>query len=318
MKISELARKAGVSTKAVRYYESLGLVTPVRLDNGYRDYSADDLRRVREIRALTRLGISADQTRPFLECLDVGHEHADDCPSSLAGYRAAIDELTMRIDALTERRTELIARLRSAAARNFPISPRDLEQPKMTNLDELPTDLPVPQDDGAARHLPGTALPEITLPSTGGDPVRLHALEEGRHVLYVFPLIGTPDVDLPQGWDNIPGARGCTPEACDFRDHYEDLTAAGAVSVHGMSIQTTDYLQGVVDRLRLPYAMLSDAEFRLAKALRLPTFQADGEHFYRRLTLIIRGGKIEHVFYPIFPPNEHAQQVLAWLKNNPA
>ncbi|MBE1561906.1 MerR family transcriptional regulator [Nonomuraea africana] len=318
MKISELARKAKVSTKAVRYYESLGLVTPVRLDNGYRDYSADDLRRVREIRALSRLGISVDRTRPFLECLDVGHEHADDCPSSLAGYRAAIDELTTRIDALTERRTELIARLRSAAARNFPLSPRDQERTKMTNLYELPAGLPVPEDDGAARHLAATAVPELTLPSTTGETVRLHDLGEGRHVLYVFPLIGTPDVDLPRGWDDIPGARGCTPEACDFRDHYEDLTAAGAASVHGMSVQTTDYLRGVVDRLRLPYAMLSDTEFRLAKALELPTFEAGGERFYRRLTFVIRAGKIEHVFYPIFPPNEHAQQVLAWLKSNPA
>lgn len=317
MKISEIARDAQVTTKAIRYYESLGLLAPTRLGNGYRDYSAEDVRRAREIRELNRLGIPVERTRPFLDCLEVGHAHADDCPSSLAGYRAAIDELTSWIDALSERRTVLIQRLRDAAARNIPPQPDDLKAINMTDVHELPANLPVPEDDGAAAHLPGMAVPPIELAGTTGETVRLHALGEGRHVLYVFPLIGTPDADLPDGWDNIPGARGCTPEACDFRDHYEDLIAAGAAGVFGMSLQEADYLRAVAERLRLPYAMLADTGFRLAETMGLPTFQAGGKRFYRRHTLIIRGGKIEHVFYPIFPPNEHAQQVLTWLRDHP-
>ncbi|RJL35429.1 MerR family transcriptional regulator [Bailinhaonella thermotolerans] len=318
MKISEIARDAEVTTKAIRYYESLGLLTPARLGNGYRDYSAEDVRRVREIRDLNRLGIPVERTRPFLECLEVGHEHGDDCPSSLAGYRAVIDELTGWIEALTERRAVLVRRLRDAAARNMPGEPDDdLETITMTDVHDLPAGLPVPEDDGAAGHLPGMTLPEIELRSSTGETVRLDALGDGRHVLYVLPLIGTPDADLPDGWDNIPGARGCTPEACDFRDHYEDLIGAGAAGVFGMSLQEAAYLRGVAERLRLPYAMLADTGFRLADALGLPTFHAGGRRFYRRHTLILREGRIEHVFYPVFPPNEHAQQVLAWLKDNP-
>ncbi|HLU74896.1 MAG TPA: MerR family transcriptional regulator [Nonomuraea sp.] len=309
MRISEAARSAGVTTKTIRYYESLGLITPARLGNGYRDYSPGDVRRIREIRELNRLGIPAGRTRPFLDCLDAGHEHADDCPSSLAGYRAAIDELTARIRALTERRDTLAARLREAAGRSFPH--HDQEPIPMTDH----TALPVPQDDGAARHLPGLPMPEIELAASTGDPVRPHALR-GRHVLYLFPLIGTPDADLPDGWDTIPGARGCTPEACGFRDHHADLLAAGASGVYGLSVQEAAYLKGVADRLHLPYPMLADPGFRLAEALRLPTFEAGGRRFYRRHTLIIRDGRIEHAFYPVFPPGEHAGQVLAWLRGH--
>jgi peroxiredoxin len=148
--------------------------------------------------------------------------------------------------------------------------------------------------------------------------VALHALGDGRSVIDIYPLTGRPDMDLPDGWDNIPGARGCTTEACDFRDHHEDLAAAGAARVFGLSSQDGAYQKEVVDRLRLPFRMLSDSGFRLAEGLGLPTFEAGGTRLYKRLTLIISDGRIEHVFYPIFPPNEHARQVLAWLLDNPA
>ena len=189
----------------------------------------------------------------------------------------------------------------------------------MTDFTALPADLPVPADDGAADHLPGTPMPSLTLQASDGQPVDLGALGAGRTVLYLYPLTGRPGVDLPAGWDDIPGARGCSTEACDFRDHYADLRAAGVEQVWGMSSQRPDYQAEVVTRLRLPFAMLSDPGLALADALRLPTFAAPGhDRLYARLTLVVRDGTIEHAFYPIFPPNTHARQVLAWLRANPA
>jgi peroxiredoxin len=173
--------------------------------------------------------------------------------------------------------------------------------------------LPVPEDDGAADHLPGLAAPHLTLPSTSGESVTLDALGPGRTVLYVYPLTAPPDGTVPDGWDTIPGARGCTPEACDFRDHHEDLLAAGAAGVFGVSAQDTDYQREVVDRLHLPFAMLCDTELGLAAAIRLPTFRAGGMTLFKRITLVIRDGVVEHAFYPVFPPGEHAREVLAWL-----
>ncbi|MBB5782179.1 peroxiredoxin [Nonomuraea jabiensis] len=187
----------------------------------------------------------------------------------------------------------------------------------MTDHTNLPADLPVPEDDGAAAHLPGMKLPHLELPGTGGAAIRLDALGAGRTVVYIYPLTGRPGTDLPDGWDSIPGARGCTPESCGFRDHHQDLLAAGAVSVFGLSSQDTDYQREVVERLHLPFQLLSDPARSLARALDLPTFEAGGRRLYKRLTLIIRGDAIEHVFYPVFPPNEHAGQVLAWLRDNP-
>ncbi|MFC4907480.1 MerR family transcriptional regulator [Actinomadura gamaensis] len=341
MRIGELARRAGVTTKAVRYYESLGLLEPRRLANGYRDYDEHDVRVAREIRALGSLGIAVERTRPFLECLAAGHRHADDCPASLVGYRDAIDELTQRIDGLTARRAVLIAHLREAAHRGSRVSPADEGEDLMTDhtsptgstglpgsgsltgfasltdYTRLPADLPVPEDDGAAAHLPGTRVPHLRFPDTGGGTVGIGDLGPGRTVIYVYPLTGRPGTDLPDGWDAIPGARGCTPEACGFRDHHRDLLAAGASGVFGLSSQDTGYQREVVDRLHLPFAMLSDPALSLARTLNLPTFEAGGLTLYKRLTLIVRDGVIEHVFYPIFPPGEHAGQVLAWLRDNP-
>ncbi|RAJ71564.1 peroxiredoxin [Streptomyces sp. Amel2xB2] len=195
----------------------------------------------------------------------------------------------------------------------------------MSDYTSLPADLPVPEDDGGAAHLPGTTLPSVELRGTGGGTVRLDALGAGRTVLYVYPLTSRPGTELPQGWDAFPGARGCTPEACGFRDHHGELLAAGAARVFGLSSQDTDYQREVVERLHLPFEMLSDPARSLAGAgdgdgnggLALPTFDIGGMTLYRRLTLIVRNGAVEHVFYPVFPPDEHADEVLAWLRRNP-
>src|SRR5215470_14893334 len=165
--------------------------------------------------------------------------------------------------------------------------------------------------------LPGRAMPALSLPATDGRQVALDALGSGRTVVYIYPMTGRPGVDLPEGWDDIPGARGCTPESCGFRDLHAELLAAGAARVFGLSSQTSDYQREAVERLHLPFAMLSDEHLALAGALGLPTFTVDGMTLYRRLTMIISDGVIEHVFYPIFPPNQHAQEVLDWLHAHP-
>ncbi|MFG3369545.1 MerR family transcriptional regulator [Streptomyces sp. NPDC048156] len=317
MKIGELARQAHATTKAVRYYESLGLITPERLANGYRNYDEDDVRLVREIRTLHQLGIPVERTRPFLECLAAGSPHADDCPASLATYRDSIDELTERIEALTARRATLINNLNTAAHRGSRVVPTADTGSGGEDYVTLPLDLPRPADDGAADHLPGLKAPGITLRNTAGKAIELDALGPRRTVIYIYPLTGRPGTDLPEGWNTIPGARGCTPESCGFRDHFQDLLEAGAGRVYGLSSQDTEYQHEVVERLGLPFDMLSDPNLNLAHTLGLPTFEVDGTRLFKRLTLVIRDGEIEHTFYPIFPPNEHAQQVLTWLRTNP-
>lgn len=183
----------------------------------------------------------------------------------------------------------------------------------------IPDGLPVPIDDGAARHLAGLRLPPITLPASDGAAVDLGRLPAGRTIVYFYPLTGRPGVDLPEGWDSIPGARGCSTEACDFRDHFDDLRSLGVMSVYGASSQDPAYQDEVVQRLHLPFTMISDEAFELAGALDLPTFSAEGhDRLYARLTLVVLDGVIEHVFYPIFPPNTHARQVLDWVREHPA
>jgi peroxiredoxin len=184
----------------------------------------------------------------------------------------------------------------------------------VTDYLSFPADLPVPEDDGAAEHLPGAAMPYLALPSTVGQDVTLDQLAPVRTVLYIYPMTGQPGVDLPEGWDAIPGARGCTPESCGFRDHHADLQAAGAAAVFGLSSQSTEYQAELAERLGLPFAVLSDPGLELAHALDLPTFAAGGPRLYKRLTLIVAGGRVEHAFYPIFPPDQHAAEVLDWLR----
>jgi len=309
MKINEVARLAGVTPKAVRYYERIGLIAPDRASNGYREYTDADARAVQEIRDLSDSGITPGKARPFIDCLELGHEHSDDCVSSLAAYQESIDELDRIITSLTQRREALQTRLESSAARGFP------KETEMTDYTRLPEGLPVPEDDGAADHLVGMPLPDLTLTTSGGAPLPLSRLGTGTTIIYLYPLTGRPGVDLPEGWDSIPGARGCSTEACDFRDHFDELRDAGADRVYGLSSQSPEYQAEVVDRLRLPFSMVSDPRRELGDALRLPTFSAPGhERLYSRLTLVVTDNVIEHAFYPIFPPNEHAQQVLGWLR----
>ena len=186
------------------------------------------------------------------------------------------------------------------------------------NLQELPDDLPVPADDGAAAHLPGTPMPAVELASTRGGVMRVDRVPAGfsRLVLYAYPRTGRPDEPPLDGWDLLPGARGCTPEACGFRDHAAELAAAGA-TVAGVSTQDTAYQMEAAARLDLPFPLLSDAGLGLTTALRLPTFEIAGLTLTRRLTLVVRGGVVEHVFYPVFPPDGHAAEVLAWLRATP-
>lgn len=176
----------------------------------------------------------------------------------------------------------------------------------------LPHDLPVPEDDGAADHLRGMQMPHVKLRSTGGRDVDVSRLGEKRTVVYAYPRTGVPGRPVPAEWDAIPGARGCTPESCSFRDRFLEIATLG-VDVFGLSTQDTDYQQEAASRLHLPFELLSDSHFALTEALRLPTFEFEGERLMKRLTLVVRDGRIEHVFYPIFPPDAHAEEVLRWL-----
>ena len=178
---------------------------------------------------------------------------------------------------------------------------------------QLPAGLPAPVDDGAAAHLQGSLVPDVRLRSTNGPLESLARLGKGRAVVYAYPRTGRPgEPELTDDWDLIPGARGCTPEACGFRDHYAELNAAGA-NVFGLSTQSTADQKELAARLHLPFPVLSDENLALTQAMRLPTFRAAGETLLRRLTLVIRDGRVEHVWYPVFPPDRHAGDVLQWL-----
>lgn len=184
------------------------------------------------------------------------------------------------------------------------------------NLLVLPDDLPVPEDDGACAHLEGMNMPTIALASTSGAKIRL-GLEDGISVVYFYPMTGRPDAPPMVGWNEIPGARGCTPQSCSFRDHHSDLLNLGA-KVYGVSSQSSEDQKEAVQRLHLPFELLSDSSFELATALRLPTFKYNSLRLIKRLTLIIKNGSIRKVFYPVFPPNENAANVIAWLQKNDA
>jgi peroxiredoxin len=167
-------------------------------------------------------------------------------------------------------------------------------------------------DDGACAHLKGMALPSVPLPTTAGRTVDLSDTS-GRVVVYCYPRTSRPGEPPPTGWDEIPGARGCTPQSCAFRDHHAELRAL-SVTVFGLSAQTTQYQQEAADRLHLPFELLSDADLTFATSVNLPTFEVDGMTLIRRLTLVISGGRIEHVFYPIPDPAQNAEDVIAWLR----
>ena len=182
------------------------------------------------------------------------------------------------------------------------------------NIHELPPDLPVPRDDGACDHLEGMKLPRVALRSTRGRSIDLSVIK-GVIVVYIYPRTGRPDREMLAGWNAIPGARGCTPQSCAFRDHHDELKRAGAAQVFGLSTQDTAYQQEAAERLHLPFELLSDEKLEFARALKLPTFEVDGMKLIKRLTLIARDGVIVKVFYPVFPPDRNAGDVLAWLNN---
>jgi peroxiredoxin len=177
---------------------------------------------------------------------------------------------------------------------------------------QLPDDLPVPRDDGAARHLIGMPLPDIALAATDGAQVNLSKLT-GRTVVYVYPRTGQPGQALPTGWDAIPGARGCTPQSCSFRDHFGELKRLGVAALFGLSTQDSAYQREAAERLHLPFAILSDAGLKLTRAMRLPTFAVDGMTLLKRMAWVIDNGVIAHVFYPVFPPDRSAAEVVDWL-----
>jgi peroxiredoxin len=183
----------------------------------------------------------------------------------------------------------------------------------MTNLNQTPLNLPVPIDDGLAAHLIGMKLPSLSLVATNGNKINLSQVQ-GCFVVYCYPRTGTPNTSLPEGWDQIPGARGCTPQSCAYRDHYQELKALGA-EVFGLSLQTTEYQTEMVNRLHLPFPVLSDQHFEFQRALNLPTFEVAGMTLLKRLTLIVKDGVVKAVHYPVFPSDSDPAWVIGKLSS---
>ena len=182
----------------------------------------------------------------------------------------------------------------------------------MKNLSQLPTDLPVPVDDGACDHLTGSNMPSVALRCTSGTDIDLSKVD-GLSVIFFYPMHGHPDAPPMIGWNDIPGARGCTPQACSFRDSYTRLTELG-VNVFGVSAQSLTAQKEASERLELPYLLLNDSEFKLSKAMKLPTFEYDSSTFIKRITLICENGVIKKTFYPVFPPDKNVYDVLDWIE----
>lgn len=184
------------------------------------------------------------------------------------------------------------------------------------DFSKLPPDLPVPKDDGGADHLPGLRLPSLPLPATDGGELDMAQLSSGLLVAYFYPRTGTPGEPLPDGWDEIPGARGCTPQSCAYRDSLAELGELGA-KVVGVSAQSQAEQREFAAREHIPFALLSDPELHLAAALGLPTFNAGAMTLYKRLTLIAAEGAVIKAVYPVFPPDRDAARVIAWLRKEP-
>lgn len=316
LRSGQVAERVGVSHKALRGYEKLGLIAPSRAANGYRLYDQQQVAVADQIRQLNSLGIALRDMAPFVDCMNSGSVHADACPSSLAEYRRAVDRIDQTIQSLARQRDTLVRNLTTASRRLMgEMAEVDAANP---NLKPLPVDLPVFEDDGAASHLTGSRLPPLHLPSTDGEEIDVSDFASGRTLIYVFPMTGSPEKDMPDGWDSIPGARGCSPHNCDMRDHYAELLQAGVSRVYGLSSQPTAYQDALVKALRLPYPLLTDSQMLLAKDPGLPTFSSGAITVYKRLALVVSEGVIEHVFYPVFPPDQHAHVVLEWIKTHPA
>jgi peroxiredoxin len=172
--------------------------------------------------------------------------------------------------------------------------------------------IPTPIDDGATRHLLGARMAAVPLQATNGHETDLAVLR-GRTIVYAYPRTGQPGVDNPTGWDLIPGARGCTPQTCSFRDHFAGLKALGVQHLFGLSTQDPTYQREAAERLHLPFPILSDDHLKLTRAMNLPTFATSGMTLLKRFTLVIDDGVVSHVFYPVFPPDRSATDVIDWL-----
>ncbi|GAA0477239.1 putative thiol-specific antioxidant related protein/Peroxidoxin BcpB [Paractinoplanes deccanensis] len=288
MRVGELARRTGTTVRALRYYEAAGLVVPRRLSNGYREYEPVAVRQVAQIRELMALGLSVEETRPFVESIANGD---DVCAAAIATFRSTVTSLQRRIGELTAQREALDARI-DAAARQVVTGG--------------------PAEGGSPLALVGRPLPELTFFASDGSLVDLRALGPGRTVVFVYPLTGRPGVDLPRGLLEIHGARGSTDQAIWLRDHHAELLAAGAARVYGLSAQSTGYQRELVHRLRLPYPLIPDPRLSLAAA-GLPTLTAGDLTLYQRLTLVVDEDRVEHVFHPIPDPASHALDVMRWL-----
>ena len=285
MRVGELARRTGTTIRALRYYESAGLVVPRRLGNGYREYEPVAERLVSQIRELMALGLTVEQTRPFVESIAAGADDAEVRRAALDTYRSTVDGLQEQIRKLTAQRDALDARL-------------------------------VRAEGPAPGGLAGARLPARTCYATDGKPVDFGALGPGRSVVFVLPLTGRLEVDLPTGLLEIPGARGASGQAAWFRDHHAELTAAGAARVYGLSAQPGSYLRELVHRLRLPYPLIPDPRLTLAGAL--PTGTVGDVTRYERLTLVVDQDVVEQVFHPIPEPAAHAREVLRWFTRRAA
>jgi DNA-binding transcriptional MerR regulator len=288
MRVGELARRTGTTIRALRYYEETGLVVPRRLGNGYRDYDPLAERQVAQIRELMSLGLTVEETRPFVESLA---NDDDVCAAAVATFRSTVTNLQARIGELTAQRDALDARI-DTAARQVVTGP--------------------PGAGCRPADLIGRPLPALDFYGTDGRPVSLHALGPGRSVVFVYPLTGRPGVDLPRGLLEIPGARG-DAQGNWLRDHHAEILAAGAARVHGLSAQSTGYQRELAYRLRLPYPLLPDPKLTLAAAAGLPTRTTGDLTVYERLTLIVADDRVEHVFHPIPDPASHALDVMRWL-----
>lgn len=186
----------------------------------------------------------------------------------------------------------------------------------MANLHDVDwTKIPAPVDEGDASHLTNSIIPSVKLPASNGETIDLAELS-GLSVIYAYPMTGRPDVPLPQGWDMVPGARGCTPQSCAFRDHSDELNGLGVDQLFGLSTQDTEYQQEAAARLHLPFALLSDAKLHLQSALKLPVMTVQKMTLLKRLTMIINNGRITQIFYPVFPPDRSAEQAIDWLRKN--
>jgi DNA-binding transcriptional MerR regulator len=290
MRVGELARRTGTTIRALRYYESVGLVVPRRLSNGYREYEPIAERQVAQIRELMALGLAVEETRPFVESIAGGDE--DVCAAALATFRSTVVGLQERIGELTAQRDALDARIDEAARR-------------------VVTAAPLTESDPG--RLVGSTLPALHFYASDGRPVDLSDLGPGRTVIFVYPLTGRPGVDLPRCLLEVHGARGSTDQAIWLRDHHAELLAAGASRVYGLSAQSTGYQRELAHRLRLPYPLIPDPKLTLASAAGLPTRTSADFAFYDRLTLIIADDVVEHVFHPIPDPASHALDVMSWL-----